>query len=112
MPVWEEALRAYARLQIASVSRLDELLALGCLDLRLERLAQQVDALFAELPWLLQGSPDHLALDLSNESVAVSPSKPGTPGLGGFAQQSLWPSSANSRPSMSSPFRSSKSTKR
>lgn len=58
--VWEETLRAYARLQIASLSRVDELLALGCLDLRLERLAEQVDTFFAELPSLLQGSPDRL----------------------------------------------------
>jgi hypothetical protein len=61
--VWEEALRAYARLQVASLSRVDELLALGCLDLRLERLAEQVDAFVAELPWLLQGSPDRLTLE-------------------------------------------------
>jgi aminoglycoside/choline kinase family phosphotransferase len=61
--VWEEALRAYTRLQIASGSQVDELLALGCLDLRLERLAEQVDVFFSELPWLLQGSPDRLTPD-------------------------------------------------
>lgn len=54
--VWREALRAYAQLQIAAASRVQELLALGCLDLRLSRMALEVQDFFAELPTLLRGS--------------------------------------------------------
>ncbi|HMN30441.1 MAG TPA: phosphotransferase, partial [Caldilineaceae bacterium] len=42
----EAVLRSFARLQIASAGRVDELLALGCVDRRLTRLADQIDPLF------------------------------------------------------------------
>jgi hypothetical protein len=40
-----EMLRAFARLQIDSAGHIDQLLALGCIDRRLERLAASIDAL-------------------------------------------------------------------
>jgi hypothetical protein len=58
--VWRDALRAYAQLQIASAPRTQELLALGCLDLRMGRLALEARDFFGELPALLQGSPHAL----------------------------------------------------
>jgi hypothetical protein len=61
--IWEPAIRSYARLQTASVSRVNELLALGCLDLRPERMAAEVEAFFAEVPHLLEGAPDRLTAE-------------------------------------------------
>lgn len=41
-------LREFARLQIASSTKIDELLAIGCIDRRLLRLAEQIDPLFED----------------------------------------------------------------
>ena len=45
----EEALRAFGRVQTDSTQRVDDLLAIGCLDRRLNRLSRQVDPLLASL---------------------------------------------------------------
>ena len=45
---WEEALRCYARLQIAATEEVERLLALGCPDRRLDRLAAELDSLLED----------------------------------------------------------------
>jgi len=42
---WEEAVQVMARMQLESIERIDELLAIGCADRRLARLAAQIDPL-------------------------------------------------------------------
>lgn len=44
----EAVLQAFGRLQIATASRIDELLAIGCIDRRLPVLAAQIDSLFTD----------------------------------------------------------------
>lgn len=51
-------LRDFARLQIASSAKIDELLAIGCIDRRLPRLAQQIDPLFADARMMATVSPE------------------------------------------------------
>src|SRR5690348_9406778 len=46
--LWEAAIRAFARLQVASVGRMAELLQVGCLDRRLETLPDQIGPLLAD----------------------------------------------------------------
>ena len=48
LEVREEVLRLFARMQIESSGRVDELLALGCVDRRLEWLAAQITELLAD----------------------------------------------------------------
>jgi len=48
LDVREEVLRLFARMQIESSGRVDELLALGCVDRRLEWLAAQITELLAD----------------------------------------------------------------
>ncbi len=43
--VWEAAIRLFAQMQIASAAHIDALIAAGCLDRRLDRLAEQIDPL-------------------------------------------------------------------
>ena len=45
----EEALRAFGQLQIDSAKHIDELLTIGCLDRRLDRLVDQIDPLINSL---------------------------------------------------------------
>ena len=47
---WEEALRRFAHLQLATASAPDALLALGCPDRRIEALPGHIDSFFAALP--------------------------------------------------------------
>ena len=46
--VWEEAIRRYARVQIDSLSALDELRAAGCADRGLDQLAGEIDVMLAD----------------------------------------------------------------
>jgi hypothetical protein len=46
---WEEALRLFARIQITSADMVEELVALGCPDRRIEALSNQIDPLLTEL---------------------------------------------------------------
>jgi hypothetical protein len=46
--VWVEALRQFAPIQIACAAQVDQWLAKGCLDRRLDRLAEQIDVLLAD----------------------------------------------------------------
>lgn len=61
---WEAIARAYGRLQVAAAPRADEWLAGGCRDLRLPRLGEEIDWLFAHGAERLHG----LNEDLSNPS--------------------------------------------
>lgn len=46
--VYAAVFRDFARLQIASSTKIDELLAIGCIDRRLNQLAEQIDPFFAD----------------------------------------------------------------
>ena len=46
--MWAEALRQFAPIQVACAAHVDQWLAKGCLDRRLDRLARQIDVLLAE----------------------------------------------------------------
>ena len=58
---WECAADAYARLQIDWIERTGELLALGCPDRTLTKLAQEIDPLLADTAALLPGQPQGLS---------------------------------------------------
>ncbi len=45
---WENATRRFGQLQLQTVTRIDELLSIGCLDRRLHTLAAQIDPLLAD----------------------------------------------------------------
>jgi hypothetical protein len=45
---WEDAIQRFGRLQVQAAAQIDELLAIGCLDRRLEVLASQIDPLLAD----------------------------------------------------------------
>lgn len=68
LPRWAELLRRFAQVQIDYTTRVDDLLAMGCFDFRLERLYTDAEALFAEVPHLLEG-----ANGLSAEQVRLLP---------------------------------------
>ena len=51
-------LRGFARLQIASATKIDELLTIGCIDRRLPKLAEQIDPLFADAEMMTFVSPE------------------------------------------------------
>ena len=51
-------LRDFARLQIASATKIDELLTIGCIDRRLPKLAEQIDPLFADAEMMTFVSPE------------------------------------------------------
>ncbi len=50
MRCWEEALRHFAALQIATAANAEALLSLGCPDCRVDDLADRIDPFFAVLP--------------------------------------------------------------
>ncbi|HEY9848260.1 MAG TPA: phosphotransferase [Leptolyngbyaceae cyanobacterium] len=52
---WEEALRLFAKIQIDSVDRVDDLLSLGWCDRKIERLPFDIDLLLADTAALLAG---------------------------------------------------------
>jgi Ser/Thr protein kinase RdoA (MazF antagonist) len=83
---WESALRQLARIQRQTVERVDDLLALGCLDLRIDGLAAQITSLFASLDALQTGLPGRLtpaeiarAERLAPELMALCAKMQGTP---------------------------------
>jgi hypothetical protein len=57
---WEKVVRTYAELQLASMPHLNQWLALGCPDLRLERFEEEFVRLVREAPERLRGSDRHL----------------------------------------------------
>src|SRR5262249_52845736 len=57
---WEETLREYARLQIATVGRTDDLLRIGCDDRRPERMVADLGGLIAECPRLQEGLTERM----------------------------------------------------
>ncbi len=63
MSAWGSALRDYARFQQQTAPRLPELLAMGCPDLRMNRLPELSRALFAAIPDLLAGLPGNLTAE-------------------------------------------------
>jgi hypothetical protein len=58
---WEEAVRAYARIQADSAPGIERLMALGCPDRRLERLAAAIDPLVEDTSLLLPGQEHGLS---------------------------------------------------
>jgi hypothetical protein len=52
---WEEAARVYGQLQVAVAGDTDRWLALGCLDLRLDRFGEELESLLAHLSERLRG---------------------------------------------------------
>ncbi len=58
---WASLLQAYARMQRDFTQHTEELLALGCHDWRLDRLAARIEPFFAELPSLLQNAQHPLS---------------------------------------------------
>lgn len=68
LPRWAELLRRFAQVQIDYTTRVDDLLAMGCFDFRLESLYTDAEALFAEVPHLLEG-----ANGLSAEQISLLP---------------------------------------
>ncbi|MFL5732935.1 MAG: phosphotransferase family protein [Chloroflexia bacterium] len=56
LPRWEAILRRYAQVQKEYARRVDDLLAMGCFDYRLDGLYSDVEALFAEITQLLEGT--------------------------------------------------------
>ena len=46
--LWEQTMRAFARLQVASVGQVDDLLQVGCLDRRPQSLPAEIDPLLAD----------------------------------------------------------------
>ncbi|MBX3080833.1 MAG: aminoglycoside phosphotransferase family protein [Anaerolineae bacterium] len=57
---WSIVLDHYARLQVQSASTIDELLAVGCLDRRLDVLRSQIDPLLSDDEALAPLSPDEI----------------------------------------------------
>ena len=57
---WERAIRRFGQLQIQSVPVVEELLAVGCLDRRLDVLAQQIDPLLNDEPIMAFLTPQEI----------------------------------------------------
>jgi hypothetical protein len=58
---WETAISRFGQLQLQAVSIVEDLLAVGCLDRRLEILSQQIDPLLQDADILALLSPDEIA---------------------------------------------------
>lgn len=58
---WELALRRFGEIQVASIGRVEDLLALGCKDRRLPVLAEQIDELLADDAALAYLSAEEIA---------------------------------------------------
>ncbi|HLK61338.1 MAG TPA: hypothetical protein VKU00_32610 [Chthonomonadaceae bacterium] len=58
---WEEIVRFYGELQVASVGSVPQWLAAGCLDLQTTHLAAQIQELIAHISERLQGLPQQLS---------------------------------------------------
>jgi len=59
--IWEEALRQFSQMQRDSAGHVDELLAAGCVDRRLEVLAAQIDPLLSDTAGLAGLEPAEIA---------------------------------------------------
>lgn len=70
---WEEALREYARIQVASCDHLDGLFSVGCPDRRLEKLSAQVEALLADAEALVPTTGGGLAEEEIQRLLASLP---------------------------------------
>lgn len=70
---WEEAVRQFARLQIDSAGRMDELLALGCPDRRLHHLAAAIPPLVEDASVLLRGGDPGLSEAEVRDLQALAP---------------------------------------
>jgi hypothetical protein len=65
-----ELLERYARLQVASVERVNELLAAGCIDRRIDRLVEQIDPLLDDPLVIATLNPaDYGRLDLARRTL-------------------------------------------
>jgi len=60
---WQSILPTYAELQLESASKVDELLAVGCLDRRLKHLPNQLRELVEDARILRVGEPDGLLVE-------------------------------------------------
>jgi hypothetical protein len=58
---WETAMRRFGEMQVQAVPIVEDLLAVGCLDRRLEILSQQIDPLLNDEPIRALLSPDEIA---------------------------------------------------
>lgn len=70
---WEEALRTFAQIQIDLAERIDSLIALGCPERQLNKLATQIDVLFADTPAMLPGQSVGLTDTQIEELCALVP---------------------------------------
>jgi hypothetical protein len=61
LPKWEVAIQRFGQLQVQAAAQIDELLAIGCLDRRLEVLASQIDPLLADDEALSPMTVDEIA---------------------------------------------------
>jgi Phosphotransferase enzyme family len=73
LPRWKTLLQTYAHMQQAFAKRMEQLLALGCHDWRMEVLAESIDPFFAELPVLLQGAWNPLTKEEQERLHQVAP---------------------------------------
>jgi hypothetical protein len=58
---WQAIVRTYAQMQVDSVASVDRWLRSGCLDLRVQHLAAQLETLLADVPARLRGLPQRLS---------------------------------------------------
>lgn len=70
---WHRLLPQYAELQIELSDHLEELIAVGVIDRRLERLPGQLEGLLDDAPALRIGAENGLSLDEYRRLVALSP---------------------------------------
>jgi hypothetical protein len=61
LPYWEALLHSFAQMQLDYAVHIDDVLATGCPDWRLDKLEQAIDPFFAQLPGLLQQIPHHFS---------------------------------------------------
>jgi aminoglycoside/choline kinase family phosphotransferase len=70
---WEAAMQRYAEIQIEQVGSVERMMALGCLDRRLDKLAQQMDAMLADTSAMLPGDRRGLSGEEITRLRALAP---------------------------------------
>ena len=70
---WETLLSTYAQMQQGYTKHSEQVLALGCHDWRLEKLVEDIDPFFAELPSILQGAHNSLTREEQEVLQSVVP---------------------------------------
>jgi Phosphotransferase enzyme family len=63
LALWEEALLAFSRIQLSSLGHVEDLLRIGCLDRRLDKMAKHIDTLMSDteaLSYLDKAEADQL----------------------------------------------------